>query len=208
MIFVNSELPRGLQMGALRKSGWSTTVVKSISGAEITIQNWSKTQHSFDLSHAIRTAADFDAVAQHFHTMRGKAKKFPFRDPLDNSCTVARGALVQVTAYTAYTLAKTYGSGGDAYLRAITRPTGVSIFRTRTGATTDITSSCTVSATTGAVSITGGVVLSGDTVAWSGSFFVPVRFDIDELPAVAQAMSPGGDLLVTCDNLPLVEVRE
>lgn len=210
MQFVDRQVSRHIEMGAQRTSSWDTTIIQSDGGGELSIQNWNAVRQQFDISFSVRTAADYDAVVQHFHTMRGRAKKFPFRDFLDNSATVQRGVLVPVTPFTAYRLAKTYGDGADAYQRRITRPVAgtVAVFRTRVGTTTNITASCTITAGTGAVAITSGTVIAGDTLAWSGSFLVPVRYDTDRLPAAVPAMAQSGELLVTCDSIVLIEVRE
>lgn len=214
MVFVDVEFPRRIALGAQRRAGWNTTVVQVMSGHESTNQNWSKARHSFDVSLAVRTASDYDAVVQHFHSVRGRAKKFPFRDALDYRVEASRGVLLDDgdSPTTGYHLAKIYGTGADAYYRSITRPASgtVAIYRLRGATTTDITANATISYTTGWVTFTGGAVQGGDVLSWSGQFFVPSRYDVDELPAVVVDRQPGssGELLVQCDSIAIVEVRE
>jgi uncharacterized protein (TIGR02217 family) len=210
MQFVDLQVSDRIALGARRITGWSTSLVATVGGFEVTNQNWARARHKFDIGFGVRTETDFDLVLQHFHTMRGRAKAFPFKDFLDFSATASRGVLQTVTAYTAYKLAKTYGTGADVYTRPITRPvvSTVKILRTRSATTTDITASCTITGTTGAVAITGGTVIAGDVLSWSGEFRVPVRYDTDEMPVVMPGGRAGADLLVQCEPIMLVEVRE
>lgn len=213
MVFVDVEFPPRIALGAQRRPGWNTTVTQTTSGAESTNQNWSRARHSFDVSFSVRTAGDYDEVVQHFHSVRGRAKFFPFKDALDYRVEASRGVLLDDgdSPTTGYTLGKTYGTGAAMYQRRITRPKAgtVAIYRSRAGTTTTITGSATISYTTGFVTFTGGTVVAGDVLSWSGQFFVPCRYDTDELPGVIVDRAPaGGDLLVRCDGIPLVEVRE
>lgn len=213
MQYVDVPFPPRIAMGAQRHAGWKTVVVQTGSGDESTNQQWSKARHRFDVSFAVRTATDFAVVQAHHHMMRGRAKKFPFRDAVDYRVEASNGVLVDSEGSpTLYQLAKSYGTGGDRYDRRITRPrTGyVSIFRTRAGVTTDISGSSSVSFTTGEVTITPGTVIVGDALAWAGQFWVPCRYDTDELPSITVNRRGGadGELLVTCDSIPLCEVRE
>lgn len=214
MDFSDLEFPPRIAMGAQRRPGWSTTVAQTMGGQETTLVNWSKVRHSYDISFAVRNATDYDVVAQHFHSMRGRAKKFLFKDALDYRCEASRSALLDDgdSPTTDYQLAKTYGSGADIYRRVITRPRSgyVNIYRLRAGITTDITASATISYTTGRVSFTGGTVIGGDVLTWAGEFYVPCRYDTDELPGLVVNRQPGadGELLVQCESIPIVEVRD
>lgn len=214
MVFVDIPFPPRIALGAQRRPGWKTGVVQTASGREVTDQQWSRARHRFDVSFAVRTATDYADVLDHFHSVRGRAKSFPFKDALDFRVEASRGVLLDdgESPTTGYQLAKRYGAGSDKYERAITRPKSgtAAVYRLRSGTTTDITASCTISYTTGLVQIAGGVFLPGDTLSWSGQFWVPCRYDTDELPAVTVNRNPGpeGELLVQCDSIPVCEVRE
>lgn len=214
MQFVNIEFPRRIALGAQRRAGWKTGLATTNAGFENVNQDWSRARHRYDLSFAVRTTEAYAAITEHFHTVRGRFKKFPFRDVLDYRVEASNGVLIDDgdSPTTGYQLAKRYGTGGDAYDRAITRPVDAVVYRLRTGVTTNITASCTISTTTGIVTIAGGVYLVGDVLSWSGQFNVPCRYDTDELPALVINRRPGttdyDDLLVQCDSIPLVEVRE
>ncbi len=157
----------------------------------------------------MRVASDYLLVKAHFHKMRGRAKSFPFLDPIDHTVTTATGVLTLISGAN-YQLFYRYGSGTGAYDRKITRPAAtIKVYRTRSGVTTDITGASTISTTTGVVTVAGHV--SGDTYSWAGTFYVPCRYDIDKLPAAITNKQPqagGGELFVECDSIPIVEVRE
>jgi uncharacterized protein (TIGR02217 family) len=47
-----------------------------------------------------------------------------------------------------------------------------------------------------------------DTLAWSGQFDVPARFDVDEMKKqIMDRNGPNGDLLVDWGSIPIIEVR-
>lgn len=212
MDFVDIQFPPRIALGAQRFPGWSTGLVQTFSGREFTDQRWSKARHRYELALAVRTSDDYATVLDHFHSVRGKAKAFPFRDCLDYRVEASRGLLVDNgdSPTLGYQLAKRYGTGSDRYERWITRPTTAAIYRLRSGVTTDITASSTISLTTGFVTITGGTVHVGDVLSWSGQFNVPCRYDTDELPTQIVNRQPGanGQLLVQCDSIPICEVRD
>lgn len=210
MEFVDIEFPRRIAFHALAEAQWNTQLTALNSGFEVTNQNWSQTRHAYDVGLAIRSASDYLLVKTHFNAMRGRAKSFPFIDPIDYKVSQAAGVLI--ASGSDWQMFYRYGSGADVYDRKITRPrTGtIAVFRTRSGVTSNVTGSATITYTTGIVAISGHV--SGDTYAWSGEFFVPCRYDVDRLPgAIIDKQPPGREipeLLVSCDSIPMLEVRE
>lgn len=212
MDYVDIEFPRRIARGAMREPGWSTALVSNFGGYDQANINWVNAKHRYDVSLAIRTETDYSLVLEHFHSVRGRAKSFPFRDPLDNRVEASNGVLIDNGESPAgdFQLAKRYGTGANLWDRWITRPVTVTVYRLRAGVTTDITGSCTISTDTGRATIAGGGVYepTTDTLSWSGSFVVPVRYDSDQLPAVVEDRQPDhGELLVRCDSITLVEVR-
>lgn len=211
MEFVDTPFPECIAFQAKAEAMWQTTLTTVLSGFESTNQNWAQTRHAYDAGLAVRVASDYLLVKTHFHLMRGRAKAFPFTDPIDHTVVQAAGVLVaEAGSPNDLHMFYQYGTGSGAYQRRITRPkTGtVKVYRTRAAVTTDITGSATISYTTGIVAVTGHV--AGDTYAWSGDFFVPCRYDIDRLPGVIVNKQPGpnGELFVDCDSIPIVEIRE
>jgi uncharacterized protein (TIGR02217 family) len=215
MIYVNILFPPRLAFGLQRTASWSTAIAQVISGREgAAIQNWSDARHEYDASFAVRTVSDLETILDHFHSVRGRAKKWPLKDPLDYTVTVARGVLLDDgdSPTTGYQMAKRYGTGSDVYYRRITRPAQgtIAIYRLRAGVTTNITANCTIGYTDGQVAIASGAYMTGDVLSWSGQFFTPCRYDTDSLPSVAVNRNPGqaGELLVQCDSIPIIEALE
>ncbi len=206
MEYVDTPFPERIAFQAKAEAMWQTTLTAVLSGFEATNQNWAQTRHAYDAGLAVRVASDYLLVKTHFHLMRGRAKSFPFTDPIDH--TVAQAAGVLLPSASNWQMFYRYGSGGTTYDRKITRPkTGtVTVFRTRAAVTTAI--AVTITYTTGIVAIGGHV--EGDTYSWSGDFFVPCRYDIDRLPGVIVNKQPtaDGELYVECDSIPIVEIRE
>lgn len=212
MLYVDIQFPPRLALNSQRNTAWSTTLNQTFSGIEAASQNWSQARHEFDVSFAVRTASDYETVLNHFHAVRAKSKAFPFRDCLDYRVEASNGVLsIPAESPTVgFQMQKRYGTGANAYYRDITKPKldTVFIWRTRASVVDDITASCAIGQYTGIVSIPGGVYLPGDVLAWSGQFYVPCRYDTDQLPAVIQDRRPGGgDYLVACESIPIVEVK-
>ena len=218
LLVLGLPFPRRLGFDARSDPEWSTELAATAAGFEATNQMWSKARHAFDVSFSVRTRDDYMQIRAHFHAMRGRAKGFLFRDPLDYQATATEGVTsVLDGSPTAWGLAKRYGSGTDAYDRRITRPTlgTVVIWRKRGMTTTDVTSACVIDYGGPSTDEPGGQFYvsghqSGDVYTWAGEFLVPCRYDVDRLPGLIVDRNPGagGQLLVQCESIPLVEVRE
>ena len=211
MVIINAPFPERIAFGARSEPGWFTDMSASGSGRESANQRWEHTRHFYDVSLAVRTADDYALVRSHFHTVRGRGKGFLFKDPLDFSATSADGVSDEADSVTdGWQLLKRYGSGADAYDRRITRPVSgtLTIYRTRSAVTSDVTGSSTIDYADGTFTVSGDTV--GDVYTWAGEFRVPCRYDVDRLPSVIVNKEPGldGQLFVQCDSIPLVEVRE
>jgi uncharacterized protein (TIGR02217 family) len=216
MTFRDIPFPDCIAFGAQSDVVWLTNIVQSIGGYESANQNWEDAKHAYDVSFAVRTVSDYQAIRAHFNQVRGRANTFPFKDYLDFEVTAANGVLLTSAGAapsangTVY-LHKRYGSGGSLWDRQITRPdtTLTAVTRTRSGTPSNILGTdAVVTYTTGAVALTNH--MSGDTYTWAGSFKVPCRYDVDRLPAAIINKQPGqsGELLVDVQSIPIVEVRE
>lgn len=209
MQIIDAPFPERISFGARSEPGWNTDVTATMSGRESSNQNWEHTRHFYDVSLSVRTTDDYALVRAHFHVVRGRAKGFLFKDPLDYSATVAEGVTEDIESDD-WQLLKQYGTGADAYFRRISRPVSgsLTIYRTRSAVTTDVTGSATIDYSTGTFSVAGDT--PGDIYTWAGEFRVPCRYDVDRLPSAIVNREPGdeGQLYVQCDSIPLLEVRE
>lgn len=218
MIIIDTPFPERISFGARSEPEWSTELAATVAGFEATNQNWSNAKHAFDVSLSVRTADDYIAVRAHFHSARGRAKGFLFKDPLDFEVAAADGVSDEAEASSSgFQMFKRYGSGADVYLRKITRPVSgtVQIFRTRGASTTDVTGSATIDYGDDSTDEPGGTFdvsgdAPGDIYTWAGEFRVPCRYGVDRLPSVIVNKQPGSDgqLLVQCDSIPVYEIRD
>lgn len=215
---ISATFPKRIGFGARSEGGWSTGQTETIGGFISTNEQWEDALHVFDVSLAVRKRSDYMEVRAHHHMARGRARAFLFLDSLDYEVTATEG----VTADTgdspfALQMFRRYGSGNDLYDRRITRPKQgtITIYRTRGGNTTDVTGSATIDYGGASTDLPGGTFtvtghVGGDTYTWAGQFWVPCHYGVDQLPTVIVERNPGADgqLLVACEAIPVLEVRE
>ena len=127
----------------------------------------------YSLMVPVRTGEEFEELVNFFLATRG-VDPFLFKDWSDYQATQANTSMTLISGST-YQMNRIYAAPGRTSVRPIYKPvSGAQIFRTRSGSTTNITGTSSISTTTGQVSVTGH--MSGDTYAWSGEFYVPVYF--------------------------------
>jgi uncharacterized protein (TIGR02217 family) len=207
MSYLDAPFPERIAFGAERVPEWSTLLAENATGYSVANQNWSNALHSYDVSLTVRVASDYKAVLAHFHTVRGRAYSFPFKDFLDFQASDTEGVTTFVST-NVYQLQKKYSGSSNPYERKITRPvSGTCVFyRTRAAVRSVITP--VVDYATGRMTVSGHQ--EGDVYTWAGEFRVPVRYLADRLPAVAVNKQSGnaGELYVECQAILLGEVRE
>jgi uncharacterized protein (TIGR02217 family) len=199
MSWIDAEFPPCLAFGIECNPEWATTVITTLGGRESRLLAWADARHSFDASFAVRTLDDHALIRAHFHQARGRTHSWPLLDPTDHAATITEG-FAENYATNQYQLVKRYGSGAYAYDRKITRPFGVALYKSGVLQT----SGYTLDEDTGVVSITG---TSAAALTWSGSFYVPCRYDTNRLPTRVVNRN-GQDLLIESGGIPIVEVKE
>ncbi|WP_083671994.1 DUF2460 domain-containing protein [Sphingomonas montana] len=205
--FDEVDFPIALGRQASVSPGFSTAVVTSASGHEQRNADWAEARMRFDAGPGVRSDADAQTLIAFFRARRGAAKGFRLRDPYDDSSA----AMTDAPAFadqrigigdgvaTRFALTKTYGSGGDAAVRRITRPVAGSV---RVGV-------ASVAAIGGWTLEPGGVVAfdaapaAGAVVTAGYRFDVPVRFAEDRIE-VSRATYLAGEIA----SVPLIEIRE
>lgn len=204
---VSNPFPPRIAFGVQCRPGWSTAVAVSAGGHESRNQNWQRVRHTYDASLAIRTATDYALAKAHFMMARGRLHTWPLKDPLDHRCEQASGivATAEDESPSPKQLFKRYGSGDYLYDRKITRPRQGTIQVYGSGVLLTEGAQYTLDYDTGEI-VTGVAV---GTLAWSGQFWTPCRYDIDEFPAAIVNRHPGGgELLVSVAGIPIVEDRD
>lgn len=201
MAFFEERFPDSIAQGATGGPRWKTSKVEAGSGQRFANRDWSKARHYYEVSQAIKTGKDFAKVRAFFYVVFGAFDAFRFKDYSNFKVAQAEGRLALVSG-SIYQMQKAESYGSRTYLREIVKPVSgtVTVFRTRSGATTSI--AATVDHTTGRVTVAGHVAL--DAYAWAGEFDVPVNF-VDDSMETAQWIGPDSSLLMSWPSIQLCE---
>lgn len=200
MSFDEVRLPTKIEFGALGGPRFRTEVVVLGSGHEQRNAEWSATRARWDIAPGIQSASDLDAIIAFWYARQGRLRGFRFKDHTDFSA-IGQVLISEVQGgETSAQLVKNYTSGGQTFVRTITKPVSGSVQLYLNAA--PISSSVDVStgiATFGALSAgSPAEALSADF-----QFDNPARFDTDSL-AIRQ-VTHARDAVET---LPLVEIRD
>jgi len=176
--FQNIPFPSAVARGASGGPGFMTEIVSLGSGAEQRNIRWAQARAHYNISTGIRTREEMAQVIAHFRNVFGRAYSFPFQDWTDYVATAV--PMVSVTA-TVWQLVKTYSIGPSTYTRTITKPMSGSVAITVNGTTV---TPANINYATGLVTFASAPAA---TPVASFQFYVPVRYDIDQLPVTAEA---------------------
>lgn len=157
-------------------------VIQLGGGAEQRFATQGDAIRRYNAATAITKIADFDQIVHHFNGRRAQLFSFPLKDqtlfkaslePLGTGGGI--GSTNQLTF--------NEGDAGNAYNREIYLPkTGtIHIFAgiTEKTETTDWTLNYTG---TNAGRVTWVTSVTGQTLTWTGEFYIPVRYDVEALP--------------------------
>ncbi|MBE7218576.1 MAG: DUF2460 domain-containing protein [Caulobacteraceae bacterium] len=206
--FTEARLPARLAFGSTGGVERRTTVVALASGFERRATPWADGRRRYLVGQAIRSLAEAAELLAFFEARRGRLQGFRFQDfadcasaapgapisPLDQPLGVGDGAA------TLFVLAKTYGDGEDAYVRAIRKPQAGTV-RVAVAGVELAAAAFAVDATTGVVNLAAAPA-AGRAVTAGFGFDVPVRFDVDRLDVTLEGFDAGRVVAA-----PLVEVR-
>lgn len=187
--------------------GFSTQLVTTASGKESRNMLWIHARCAYDVGLMLKPTPQYRLLLAFFRVVGGRAIGFRFKDWSDFDCTQAEGLLVRIGVTNTYQMQKRYAAGTYARDRLIQKPVvgTVKIWKLVAAVWTEQTSGFTIDTTTGIVTFDSDV--SVDTLAWSGEFDVPVRFDTDTLPAVIRTRTSDTELLMDWPSIPLIEIR-
>ncbi len=191
---------------------WNNAIARVASGAENVKQIWEHPLHSFNLPVAAREHGILEGLKNMWMILRGTAKTFPFRDPMDFASrpliypnqapvitnadqVIGSGDGTQVT----WQLIKTYEVGSESYSRLIYHPIVSTVLVSVNGVNT---TGFTVNRLTGEITLTTPPA-AGRIVRAGFLFDVEVRFaDNDTYAGVVRAYIVSG-----FENINLMEVR-
>lgn len=208
--FHNDRLPGEVESGARGGPGFKTTVLTSNSGAEQRNIEWERARHRWDISFGIRDKADLVAVRKHFYARYGRAYGFPFLDLSDYNMprqTIGIGNGVT----TIFPIFKEYESGGETYLRYLTRfvPNTMSVWVNGVL----LASSGQFYTTEGSRNLVfdpSSIPGNGQIIEVQTDFYVPVRYDQDELnvQAIIEDETDPDEGLEGISSIVIVELKE
>jgi len=192
----NIILSERFEIGAVRGPQFATVVSELSGGNEQRGIRWEDARLLFDLSYAPMPVADARRIEALFYARRGRARSYLVRDPLDNR---GEGEVLGVGDGTKrdFQLVRTYEPDGVPYVRPILYPKAGTVTVWVNGAPAAFTLQ-----PRGIVRLSSAPA-SGATVAAAFEFYVPVRFDTDEL--LVEMVTPTHARI---SGLRLIEVRE
>ena len=207
MAFHEVRFPDDISRGARGGPERRTQIVELASGDEERNASWSNSRRRYDVAYGIRRADDLAAVVAFFEARNGRLHGFRFKDWGDHKSCLPSGTPSPTDqaigtgdgATTAFQLAKRYASGGQTWVRTITKPVAVTVRVAFDGA--EQLGGWTVDTTTGVVTFdtapTAGVAITAGF-----EFDVPVRFDTDALDVTLDL-----ERLGSITSIPLLELR-
>ncbi len=207
MSFHDVRFPLSVAFGSSGGPERRVEVVTLASGHEERNALWAGSRRRYDAGLGLRSDDDLHAVIAFFEARGGKLNAFRFRDWLDwKSCP----PLAQVSMLdqplgtgdgttTVFQLAKTYVSGGQSHVRAITKPVAGTV-AVASGGVAVPAIGLSVDPAIGIVTFAAPPV-AGAVLTAGFEFDVPVRFDLDRL-SLSLADFRAGQV----PSIPLVEV--
>ncbi len=210
MSFHEVRFPASLSLGAVGGPERRTQIVTLASGAEERNAPWRHSRRRYDAGLGLRTLDDIETVIAFFEARQGQLHAFRWKDWSDyKSCAASRtiSHLDQQIGLgdgvrTVFDLTKAYQSGGQSYVRPITKIVDGSVKVGVGGDPRLIDGDYTVDPTAGRITFafppdTGLVVTAGF------EYDVPVRFDTDAVRVSVSSFNAG-----EVPSIPVVEVRE
>ncbi len=203
-MFLDIRFPDDISQGSSGGPSYKTSVVESLNGKRKKNIIWTYPLHSYDVSYAVRTKAELEAVLYMFHICEGRAHEFRFKDWSDfKSCNTYQtpSASDQILGSgdgtaTDFQLIKTYSMYGISKPRKITKP----VAGTLKVAIDGVETSAFTFDELGMITFDSAPA-PGTTVSAGYEFDVPVEFEDDELEASLDSYA------VRSSSLVLREVR-
>ena len=207
MAFHEIRFPDNISRGARGGPERRTQIVELASGDEERNASWANSRRRYDAAYGIRRADDLAAVVAFFEARNGRLYGFRWKDWGDYKSCLPSGVPAATDqgigtgdgTASAFQLVKAYTSGGQSWIRTITKPVSGTVQVALDGNAQ--ASGWSVDTTTGLITFTTAPA-SGVIVSAGFEFDVPVRFDTDQLDVTHDL-----ERLGSITSIPLIEVR-
>jgi uncharacterized protein (TIGR02217 family) len=208
--FHDVRFPVAVSFGATGGPERRNEIVRLTSGREKRNARFAHSRRHYDAGTGVRSLENLYEVMAFFEARRGSLHAFRFRDPFDmKSCRPAETPTpfdqtigIGNGSTARFPLVKTYGSGADAYQRAIMKPVTESVRTAVNGAEKSRPADFTIDSTGAIVFAQGKIPAAGELVTAGFEFDVPVRFDTERLSISLTAFKAG-----QIPTIPLIEVQ-
>jgi uncharacterized protein (TIGR02217 family) len=209
--FHDVRFPTGISRRASGGPERRTDVVALASGHEERNSRWAHSRRRYNAGYGIRTLDEIHEVVGFFEERRGRLHGFRWKDHADYKSGPPQSAVDPADqeigtgdgTTASFQLIKSYGDGGNAYVRPITKPVAGTVRVAVDGAEKADGVDFTVDLQTGIVTFLAGAIPGAAQAVTAGfEFDVPVRFDSDLLTINLDAFAAG-----QIPDIALVEVR-
>ncbi|NSM56570.1 TIGR02217 family protein [Wolbachia endosymbiont of Atemnus politus] len=197
MSFTEIRFPENISYSSTGGPEYSTDAVTIHNGCEQRKINWSHARARYNIAYGIRSNEQLQELITFFHTRKGKAIGFRFKDWLDFTTTNQEIGIGD-DKKTTFQLIKTYISGKDKHMRIIKKPVHGTV---KIYLNNKKDSEYSVNYSNGEI-IFMKPPAKGAIITASFEFDVPVRFDTDHLNASIDNYGSN-----SWNNIPLVEVK-
>lgn len=189
---------------------YSTDIMVGRNGQEVRNALWQDPLLKFNAAFSVKNASDVSTLENFFHAMRGREQAFLVKDWADYSISTAtQSSNTADGTRTTFQIVKRYPqtnpAGNTEYIRSIKylSSTAGNVVARVNGS---VTTAFTVNNATGIVTFTSPPP-NGQSVTFTVTeFYVPCRFDIDELP-LELLYHFVSKQQYDIPDIPLVEVR-
>jgi uncharacterized protein (TIGR02217 family) len=177
--FHEVRFPEDISWGAVGGPGYSTGIVKTISGGEQRIQNWAQARCTYQVAQGVKSQEQLDALIAFFRVRKGKVHGFRYKDWSDFTAvkqyTMTGDGIIKKCQ-----LQKVYGDSTYYEIRAIRKPVKDTLTIYKDDVEVSDTD-YTFNYLTGEVEFDTAPAV-GKIITASFEFDVPVRFDTDDMP--------------------------
>lgn len=192
MFHESPRFPEAISKGAKGGPCFSTEVVVLNSGRKRKNIVWPDPIRKYDVSHGVKSQAEFEEILSFFLIVKGMGNEFRFKDWSDCTADISNGLIISGR------LCKRYSIGGLSYDREIAKPVEGTVRIYLDGELLH-ESDYQLDHSTGILS---GMENPEGFLSWEGEYDVPAAFSTDIMQAVIE--SPG---IYSWEGILIEEVR-